>query len=198
MDNYLSKQKGTSSRVLSPVDYSGNGRRVCPSFHQQYQALASRPRPRKRVSGNQEIASLEAKLDIMASGMMKLSRAFESIIGDHSDKESEGEKRKKSGSKKQVMAVESDKAGDKARSNDQTDQRRTGNPIEPDEVLGPDKRNMQQEQGKDGEAAKVGEGGKVVVGGKEIMVGKGTHQNPYLSTCVLPGPRNPAKVLDSR
>jgi len=187
MDNYLSKQKRTSSRALSPVDYSGNGRRARPSFHQQYQALASRPLPRKRVSGNQEIASLEAKLDIMASGMMKLSRAFESIIGDHSDKEFEGEKRKNSGSKKQVMAVDSDKAGDKARSNDQTDQRRTGNPFEPDEVLRPDKRNMQQEQENHGKGAIVGDGGK------EIMMEKGTHQNPYVSTCVLPELRSQLK-----
>jgi len=133
--------------------------------------------------------------------MIKLSRVFESILEDNVLLVSEGEKREKRekiGARKQAIVVGFHKAGDKARSITRPTQGCTGDLIEPDEVLGPDKRNMQQEQGKDGEAAKVGEGGKVVVGGKEIMVGKGTHQNPYLSTCVLPGPRNPAKVLDSR
>ena len=131
----------------------------------------------------------------MASEMIKLSRVFESILEDNVLLVSEGEKREKRekiGARKQAIVVGFHKAGDKARSITRPTQGCTGDLIEPDEVLGPDKRNMQQEQENHGKGAIVGDGGK------EIMMEKGTHQNPYLSTCVLPGPRNPAKVLDSR
>ena len=79
----------------------------------------------------------------MASGMIKLSRVFESILEDNVLLVSEGEKREKIGARKQAIVVGFHMAGDKARSITRPTQGCTGDLIEPDEILGPEWRTMQ-------------------------------------------------------